>query len=455
MKGRLSAMVPEPATGAFDSGKSGDGSGGHPRPHRILVPVLIGVGLVCIFVSTLSVWLRDAALDSGVWESQSTQLLRSDNVRGLVATYVADQVVTQTDAQSLLASSLPPRLQPLAGAGTAALGRLADQAVNDALLRPRVQDLWAQANLRAHQKLVAFLKGDTTRLQTSNGNVVLNVDQIVANMGARLGASPDAVERAQGHVAPIVLIRSDQLGAAQTGVQAVEVLSIWPLLIGLVLIAGAVYLARDRRRTVVRDAAIGFVVIGVVLLVVRKVLGDVVVDSLVKADSVKPAAHDVWDIYTSLLKESAVAGIAIGVLGLLWGWLSGPATAAESIRRRLAPAFRDHPVRAWAVMALGALLVALYQPPGTPRRSIGLVLLVVVAFAGLEALRRQSVGENPDATEGVWAGISGLRGRSWGRRGRPDPGARLEQLERLTALHDRGGLTDSEYEREKALVLSH
>ena len=447
-------MDPEPATGVTKSEKSDGVEARAVKQHRVLVPVLVGIGLVCIFVSTLSVWLRDAALDSGVWESQSTQVLQSDNVRGLLATYVADQVVTQTDAQAVLASSLPPRLQPLAGAGTAALSRLADQAVNDALTLPRVQDLWAQANLRAHQKLVDFLKGDTTRLQTSNGNVVLNVDQIVANMGARLGASPDAVAKVQGHVEPIVLVRSNELGLAQTGVQAIQVLSIWPLLIGVALIGGAVYLARDRRRTVVRDAAIGFVVIGVVLLVVRKFMGDVVIDSLVKADSVKPAAHDVWDIYTSLLRESAIAGVAIGILGILWGWLAGPATAAVSIRRRLAPGFRDHPVRAYAVMGLAVLLVALYQPPGTPRRTIGLVLLVIVALVGFEALRRQSVQENPDATEGVWAGITGLRGQSRGRRAQSDPNVRLEQLERLTALHDRGGLSDSEYEREKALVLS-
>jgi uncharacterized membrane protein len=450
-------MVAEPATPAPDRKPADDGSaGGGRRPHRIVVPVLVGLGLVCIFVSTLSVWLRDSALDSGVWESQSTQLLQSENVRTLLATYVADQVVTQTDAQQLLASTLPPRLQPLAGAGTAALGRLADQAVQDALTLPRVQDLWAQANLQAHQKLVAFLKGETTRLQSSNGNVVLNVDQLVANMGARLGASPDAVAKVQGHVEPIVLVRSNQLGLAQTGVQAVEVLSIWPLLIGVVLIGLAVYLARDRRRTVVRDAAIGFIVIGVVLLVVRKFLGDVVIDSLVKADSVKPAAHDVWDIYTNLLRESAVAGIAIGILGLVWSWVSGPATAATSLRRRLAPGFRDHPVRAYTVLALVALLVALYQPPGTPRRTIGLVLLVIVAFAGLEAVRRQSVSENPDATDGLWAGIRGFRGgRSAAGGGQADAGARLEQLERLTALHERGGLTDAEYEREKALMLSH
>jgi hypothetical protein len=31
--------------------------------------------------------------------------------------------------------------------------------------------------------------------------------------------------------------------------------------------------------------------------------------------------------------------------------------------------------------------------------------------------------------------------------------ARLEQLERLSALHDRGALTDGEYEQQKAAIL--
>jgi hypothetical protein len=108
------------------------------------------------------------------------------------------------------------------------------------------------------------------------------------------------------------------------------------------------------------------------------------------------------------------------------------------------------------LLALAALLVALYQPVGTPRRSIGLIMLVIVAFAGLEALRRQAVTEYPQAAEGVWPAIARFRVRPRADHHlHADPGDRLEQLERLTALHDRGGLTDSEYEREKALVLSN
>ena len=59
--------------------------------------------------------------------------------------------------------------------------------------------------------------------------------------------------------------------------------------------------------------------------------GNVIVDSLVQAETVKPAVGDVWSILTSLLRESAVAGVVIGLLGILAAWLIGPPGA----RRRL------------------------------------------------------------------------------------------------------------------------
>jgi hypothetical protein len=65
---------------------------------------------------------------------------------------------------------------------------------------------------------------------------------------------------------------------------------------------------------------------------------------------------------------------------------------------------------------------------------------------GLEVLRRQTVREFPDAV---------TRDIHWpwrrGASGGADPD-RVQSLERLAALHDRGALTDEEYEAEKALL---
>jgi hypothetical protein len=364
-----------------------------PSRHRILVPTLITIGLIGILLSTVSAWLRDSALDSGVWGDESGQLLQKQSVRSLVAAYVVDQAVTHTDAQSRIASSLPPRLQPLAAPATAAIARFATQATEDALALPRVQQLWVTANTQTHQQLVDFLEGKTTRLQASNGEVQLNLAPIVANVAATLGVNPQAAAQKAQSIPPITILRSNQLSTVQTMIEWIRLLSIWPLVIGVILLAVAVYLAHGWRREALRGTAVGFLLMGFFLLAGRRIGGGVLVDSLVKTDSVRQAANDSYDIYTSLLRDSAMAGVAIGLVGLLGTFLAGPTRAATSLRARVAPTVRDHPLWAHAALALLTLIVLATSPAGTPRRAGGLVLLVVLAFVGLEVLRRQAVRE--------------------------------------------------------------
>jgi hypothetical protein len=116
-----------------DATTRSDATARPPNAHRVLVPVLAVLGLVCILLSTVSIWVRDSALDSGAWAKQSGQLLQSEHVRSVISAYVAEQAITSTDAQQALEQALPPRLQPLAAPAAAGLDRLATDAVDRAL----------------------------------------------------------------------------------------------------------------------------------------------------------------------------------------------------------------------------------------------------------------------------------------------------------------------------------
>ena len=413
----------------------------HRSSHRIAVPVLIVLGLLCIMISTISAWLQDSALDSGTWADQSGQLLRSQNVRQLVASYAVDQAVASSDAQARIAAGLPPALKPLAGPATAALSNAAVQGTERALELPQLQTAWVEANRQAHGKLVDFLEGNTDRLSASNGNVELNLDVLVARVAQRLGASPDAVARAQSLPA-VTVIRSDQLSTVQQGVKLLHVLSVWPLFIGIALIGLATYLAHGRRREALRSASIGLLLVGVALLLIRRVAGEFVVNDLVKVDGVRPAAHDVWNIYTQLLAESAWAGIAIGLVGFIGTLLAGPAPYAVRLRHRLAPTMRDHPLLPHAVLALVGMIVLLIGPTGTPRRAIGIVLVIVLAFAGLEVWRRQAVGELAPTPATAGPGEATAVGAP----------AAPDRLAQLTALHADGTISDAEFEAARQRV---
>ncbi|HET6850226.1 MAG TPA: SHOCT domain-containing protein [Gaiellales bacterium] len=413
-----------------------DATAAAPRSsHRIAVPLLIALGVLCIAVSTISAWLQDSALDSGTWADESGQLLRSQNVRQLVASYAVDQAVASSDAQARIAAGLPPALKPLAGPATAALSNAAVQATDRALQLPQLQSAWVSANRQAHGKLVDFLEGNTDRLSSTNGNVQLNLNVLVAEVAQRLGASPDAVARAQS-VPAVTVIRADQLSTVQQGIQVLHVLSVWPLFIGVALLGLATYLAHGRRRQAIRSASIGLLLVGVALLVIQRMAGELVVNDLVKVDGVRPAAQDAWNIYTQLLVESAWAGVAIGLLGFVGTLLAGPAPYAVRLRHRLAPTMREHPLWPHAVLALVAMIVLLIGPTGTPRRGIGIVLMVVLAFAGLEVWRRQAVAELEPlpVAEGAAPETTAVAPAA------PDA------LAQLTALHADGTITDAEFE---------
>jgi hypothetical protein len=415
------------------------------RRRRAGVLALIVFGALCIFISTLSLWIRDVALDPDEWANTSSQVLQSEDVRNVLSVYIVDQTFAASDAEARLEETLPERLKPLAGPLSAQLRGVAYDAVARALERPRVQELWRSANRAVNAQLVDLLEGNTERLQLTNGAVVLNLDQIVANITGRVGAGEGAATALEGHIQPIVLLESDQLSSAQKAVKWLKALSFWPFVLGVALWTGAVYLAPDRRRTI-RNIAWSLVIIGLLILAIRRVVGNAVIDNLVEAESVRAAASDVWTVVTSLLAQSAVAGIFVGLVTVLAMWFSGPGARATAGRRWLAPAFRDHPLVVHATLAVVLLLFLAWGPVGTPRRFLAVVILVILAFVGLEILRRQTVRDFPNEV--------GHYDFHWRRRGAGGASAdeRVESLERLAALHESGALTDEEYEAEKALL---
>ena len=138
------------------------------------------------------------------------------------------------------------------------------------------------------------------------------------------------------------------------------------LVILVVLIfAGAVWVAPDRRKAV-RACAIGLLVAGLLLIFLRRVLGDQLIDQLVVDDTIRPAAHNAWWIATEPLRLILTTIIFVGLIGLLGAWLTGPTSYATAARRALAPGLRQ-PVVAFGALALLVLLLLAWAP--TPPRA--------------------------------------------------------------------------------------
>ena len=135
--------------------------------------------------------------------------------------------------------------------------------------------------------------------------------------------------------------------------------------------------------------------IGAALLLIRRIAGDAVVNGLVKVPSNEPAAHQVWNVGTSLLRDIAVAMIVYGIVIVASAWLAGPTRPATQLRKLLAPSLRASPAVAYYTVGGVLLLLVLVAPTPAFRKIVWILVFAVLLAYGVAILRRQTALESP------------------------------------------------------------
>jgi hypothetical protein len=356
--------------------------------------VLVALAALIGLVASLNVWVKRQALSTDNWTQASGQLLENDKIRGALSVYLVDQLYQNVDVPKALEQRLPPQAKPLAAPIAAGLQQVAVRSADSLLARPRVQQAWKEANRRAHKLFLGVLNGKHNILQSTNGNVVLNLQPLVQLLAERTGLGARIQQRLPPDAGQIVVMKGNQLDAARKTVKVIRVLSYLLLFLMIALYAAAIWIARGRRRTVLLGVGISVLVVGLLVLVVRRFAGNYLVDALTTNPDDKKAVSASWAIGTQLLRNVGLNAVIYGVVIVFAAWIAGPAGAARWSRRKLAPTMSDHPVVIYGVVALVLCLILLAGPTDA-QRIFPLLILFAFAFVGTEVLRRQTIREFP------------------------------------------------------------
>jgi hypothetical protein len=420
------------------------------RGRRLGARLLVFVGIVFLVISLLSNFVKREALDKENFRTTSEELIASDVIRNEIASSMVETLYANVDVSAQLKKQLPNDLQGLSGPIAGVARDAADRGARELLDRPRVQQLFVTLASTAQQELVDVLENNTDRLDTTNGNVVLDIRPLVLELGQRFQVVDNLEQRIPEDSGKITLLKSDQLSTAQTVTQWLKAVANWIWVLVILCWAAALWLVPGRRSREVRAIGIGMAVAGVLLLVIRSVAGNYIVDNVVATESVKPAVDEMWGIVTDSLAAAAWNTIAVGLLAFVAVWLTGKGRVAVAARAELAP--RMHrPEVAWPLFAILLVLLLWVLPIQDWKNA---VIIVVIAIVGFEIFRRQVVRETPDVRGGIL--LAGVSQRVSGVResfARPAP-SRADELERLASLHAAGALTDEEFAAAKADLLS-
>lgn len=451
-----------------------------------MVKALVVLGAVLAFFSVFAIWIERQALNTDDWVATSGRLLHNETIRSAVGEYLVDQLYENVNVEQELKEILPGDTKELAGPAAGGLRQVAGTGAEKVLETSTAQSLWEDANRTAHEQLLAVLENKKEAVSTENGNVSLNLGSLLTNLAGQVGLASDLAEKLPPDAGQIRILRSDQLKTAQSIVVAIKGLALVLSILTFLVFALAIYISREGRWVTVLFSGIALIAAGFAVIVFRHIAGGIVVDQLVTVESAKPAGEAAWSIGTSLMTSIATTVIVVGVLFAASGWLASPSDAARASRRVIAPVLRDYIAYVYAGLAI---LVGIYFLGAASQglRSFLTTLIVAgMAAFGIHELRKQAAEEFPDAHFNDTFGptrdkvVSAVKGANIGERAsklrlpevrRPEreenvrseaptealpvqaEDARLQRLERLGSLRDKGILTDEEFAAEKSRLL--
>jgi hypothetical protein len=461
------------------------------RGRRRTVRGLVILGSVLAFLSVFAIWTERQALNTDDWTDTSGRLLENKTIRTALSDYLVEQLYENVDVRELLEEKFPGDTKELAGPAAGALRQFAGDGAEKALETSTAQNLWEESNRTAHEQLLAVLENKKEAVETENGEVTLNLGSLLTNLADQVGIGEDLAEKLPPDAAQIKILESDQLKTAQNIAVAVKGLALVLSILTFAAFGAAIYLSRGGRWVTVLLSGAGLIAAGFAVIVARHIAGGIVVDSLVRTENVKPAAEAAWSIGTSLMVSIAVTVIVIGALFAAAGWLASPTPGARTSRRYLAPTLHLHVAYVYTGLAVLVCLYFLSGPSQGLRAFLTTLIVAGMAAFGIHELRKQSEEEFPGATYGDVFGrtrdkvVSAVKDANIPERvsdqasklrlpeRRPDaeepsPGApeaptttmpvsaedaRLQRLEKLGELRDKGILTDEEFAAEKSRLL--
>ena len=454
-----STVATPPAAAAAAPGKLS-------RRRRVGVWSLVILASIIGFLSILTMFVNRQLLDNGSWNKASAKMIQDPQVRSAVSTQLVNQLYNNVDVATQLQARLPKNLQQLAAPAAGALREPATKAVEYLLAQPRFQALFVQASTLAHQQLIEVLENKTGHgIDTGNGSVTLDVSQLLTELGLELGIPQSALDNLPANAGVITIMSSDQLSYAQQGIRAVKVLSVWLLVLVFLLWGLAIYLARGERRKTLLHIGWGIVIVGLLVLVARRVIGNYVVDSLSQPQYRTPT-HHVWLILTEILGQIGWAVVLYGILVVIGAAVAGPSRIATGIRREVAPVLNVRAGLTWGIVAFVWLLLILWGGTHALRTWSGILIIGALLAAGVYVLRKQTLVEFPEAGTDAYdtlssrmaagAGSAAHRATTYRSQAAPAAAAKSpsEELARLVDLRDKGAISEEEYQQAKKLALS-
>jgi hypothetical protein len=395
--------------------------------RTVLVVVLVTLAALLAPLSVVARWAHDEIGDTDRYVETVTPLASDPAVLNAISKRISQEIFTYIDARQVTSDALtalaeqrfvPSRaadvLPSLSVPLTSAIQSFITDKVDAVVHSDTFEKAWVEANRQAHTQMVNVLTGETGgSVAVSDGEVRVNLASFVEAVKQRLVKDGFAfANRIPDVNATFTIFEAKNIGTAQKWFSWLDTISRVLPVLAVLLLVGAVMLARDRRKTLLGAGlavALSMVLLGLALNIVRPIYLDAIPDSVLPAD----AAAAIYDTLVYFIRTALRAvGIVFLAIALAAFWFAptgagaavrgGATTMLRRLRLRASGAgMNTGPVGVFlatyrtfvrvVVVSLGALVyLGLDHPTGT--NAVVIIAVVVVVLVVLEFLAAPGTG---------------------------------------------------------------
>lgn len=316
------------------------------RGRRVLAAFFWLLSSLFIMVSGVTVWAHQSVLTSDGWSGLVAGIASDPEVIDNTSQLAVERISDAIGLEDIVTQVLPGDLGLIGSALTGRVEEAISEKVAEVAATEPFQEAFVGVNRVGHDAALALIRDEGKALESTDGTISLNVWPLI---GAGLEGLQDAgfidaereipdltgfspsgenvarLESLLGRDLPddlgtITLVESDRLSRVQTAVRRFDVMAVGFLLLTLVSIALALWLARGRMRMIVW-LAIG----AVAALAVGRGFTRVIIEDITGALAEGPggatiralinAAIDqlMWFTFALIVVALVVAGLALWV----------------------------------------------------------------------------------------------------------------------------------------------
>lgn len=310
--------------------KTKHGSTTNPLWRKIAVGVLVVLAVVALVASVSVSWVKTTIQNEDQFVATLEPLPQEEAVASVIALRVADGIVGASDVEVWVAENLPDGLKFLSVPVTESITAVIAGAANEVIVSDAFGSVWSAALRATHRAASAVISGNGGVLESEGGVVSINLDEIAGAVIDRVESTGLELPDNDVEIGSIVVYEDGQLATVQSLAQAIDTLGWFLPLMALILIAAAIWLSRDRRRT---TAFLGFGTgIGLVVSLIVLSYGRNYVVNAIEDVTRQQAAGDAWDLVLNRLYQMMWAALILALIVGIVAWVMGPSARATHTR---------------------------------------------------------------------------------------------------------------------------